>query len=386
MQATNGFAVPFRRLGGCVFALALVISALLASSASATLVPVTHSDLALGDSLAFGYSQQLYNEGEKTGDPATGFEHGYANYYFNVSKAKAAGDQLINDGCPGETTDSMIGTGPVGKALDPTEGESPCPYQEVFAAFHKNGLGGPLHHPYVGHSQLEDALGVIGGEAKAGKPVSTVTLNIGANDELKAIKKCEEEAKPAEEAAFIKALEEGKNEKEAHEAAEAAGKASVKACIEKGVGKLFEHILHNIGSIVFALRHGELFGSVNYTGKIVFPGAYDPYGNVFGTGELLTGSFGLASILNFHEKKLLTDEGTEAAEEGHEAFKACFANVLPTFNPGNKKEPERLQKWTNMANFTEFEGKKNGPDIHATPSGYHEIGGVLMVKQCGAVE
>ncbi|HWX97217.1 MAG TPA: hypothetical protein VNZ01_10245 [Solirubrobacteraceae bacterium] len=386
MQAMSGFALPFRRLGGCVVALVLVISALFASSAGATTVPVTHSDLALGDSLAFGYSQQLYNENEKAGDPATAFEHGYANYYFNGSKAKAAGDQLINDGCPGETTDSMIGNKALGAALDPTEGESPCPYQEAWNAFHKNGLGGPLHHPYVGKSQLEDALGVIGTEAAVGKPVQTVTLNIGANDELHAIAKCEAEAKPSEEAAFIKALEEGKSEKEAHEAAEAAGKAFVKKCVEEHATKLFEHILHNIGSIVFSLRHGSLFGSVDYTGKIVFPGAYDPFGNVFGTGELLTGSNTLASILDFHEKKLLTDEGVEAAEEGHEPFKACFTEVQKTFNPGTAKEPTNLQKWTNMANFTEFEGKKNGPDIHPTPLGYHEIGGVLMLKQCGPVE
>jgi hypothetical protein len=384
MQAIGGLAV-FRRLRGCVVALVLVISAVFASSASAA-PAVTHSDLALGDSLAFGYSQQLYNEHEAAGDPANAFEHGYANYYFNFSKGKAAGDQLINDGCPGETTDSMIGNKTLGAALDPTEGESPCAYQEAWNAFHKNGTGGPLHHPYVGKSQLEDALGVIGTEAALGKPVTTVTLNIGANDELRAIKKCEAEAVPAEEAAFKKALEEGKTEAEAHEAAEAAGKKSVKECVEKNANKLFEHILHNIGSIVFTLRHGELFGSVNYTGKIVFPGAYDPFGNVFGTGELLTGSNTLASILDFHEKKLLTDEGVEAAEEGHEAFKACFTEVQKTFNPGNAKEPPRLQAWTNMANFTEFEGKKNGPDIHPTPTGYHEIGAVLMPKQCGNVE
>jgi len=392
----NGFAVPFRRLGGCVFALALVISALLASSAGAAKVPVTHSDLALGDSLAFGYSLQLYNEGEKAGDPAAGFEHGYANYYFNGSKSKAAGDVLINDGCPGETTDSMIGNKALGGALDPSEGEAPCPYQEAWNAFHKNGTGGPLHHPYVGKSQLEDAIEVLTIGTLTGTPVKTVTLNIGANDELHAIAKCEAEAKPSEEAAYIKALEEGKNEKEAHEAAEAAGKAYVKTCIEKDANKLFEHILHNIGSIVYAIRNYGVFAaaatgkpelaSLKYTGKIVFPGAYDPYGNVFGTGELLVGSNTLASILDFHEKKLLTDEGTEAAEEGHEPFKACFTEVQTTFNPGNAKEPTRLQAWTNMANFTEFEGKKNGPDIHPTPIGYHEIGGVLMLKQCGAVE
>jgi hypothetical protein len=381
MQAIGGLAV-FRRLRGCVVALVLVISAVFASSASAA-PAVTHSDLALGDSLAFGYSQQLYNEHEAAGDPASAFEHGYANYYFNYSKAKAAGDQLINDGCPGETTDSMIGNKTLGAVLDPTEGESPCGYQEAWNAFHTNGLGGPLHHPYVGKSQLEDALGVIGTEAALGKPVTTVTLNIGANDELHAIAKCEAEVKHEFET-------EGKSKYGA------TPEAAVKGCIEAHVNSLFEHILHNIGSITYAIRNYGVFAAAStgkpelaglkYTGKLVFEGAYDPYGNVFGTGEVLTGSRTLASILDFHEKKLMTDEGTEAAEEGHEAFKACFAEVLPTFNPGNAKEPLRLQAWTNMANTTESNGKKNGPDIHPTPTGYHELGAVLTLKQCGAVE
>jgi hypothetical protein len=363
MQATNGFAVPFRRLTGCLFALVLVISALFASSASAA-VTVTHSDLALGDSLAFGYSQQLFNE-NVPGEPPTAFEHGYANYYFNGSKQKAAGGQLINLGCPGETTDSMIGNGAIGVALGETEGESPCGY-------HKLGL--PLHHEYGGgKSQLESALEVLGVEAALGKPVTTLTLNIGANDELHAIAKCEAEVKSEFEA-------EGKSKYGG------SPEESVKHCIEAHVNSLFEHILKNIGRVVFALRHGQLFGSVNYTGKIVFEGAYDPYGNVSGTGEVLVGSRTLASILDFHEKKLLTDEGTEAAEEGHEAFKACFVEVLPTFNPGNAKEPSRLQLWTNMANTTESNGKKNGPDIHPTPTGYHELGAVLTIKQCGTVE
>jgi hypothetical protein len=415
MQATNGFAVPFRRLTGCVFALVLVISALFASSAGAA-VTVTHADLALGDSLAFGYSTQLFNENFPSESPAA-FEHGYANYYFNGSKQKAAGGQLINNGCPGETTDSMIGNGTLGAALDPTEGESPCGYHKI---------GFPLHHEYGGtKSQLESALEVIGVQAALGKPVTTVTLNIGANDELKAIAKCEKEvqtelgtegkSKYGGTANSEKGLEEkfeaeadGKEAKEAFEKGEnalgaelkaeaeedgaaskaffhKAGEEAVKGCIEAHVTELFKHILTNIGRIVFALHHGSAFGSIDYTGKIVFEGAYNPYGNVFGTGEVLSGSNTLSSILNFREKKLLTDEGTEAAEEGHEPFKACFVNVLPTFNPGNAKEPLRLQAWTNMANTTESNGKKNGPDIHPTPVGYHQIGGVLTIKQCGPV-
>ena len=38
-----------------------------------------------------------------------------------------------------------------------------------------------------------------------------------------------------------------------------------------------------------------------------------------------------------------------------------------------------------MANTTEYEGKKNGPDIHPTPAGYKELA-VIMRKDCGNVE
>lgn len=389
MQATKGSAASFR--SGLAFALVLAISAVFASSASGG--TVTHSDLALGDSLAFGYSQQLLNENVLIGDPATAFEHGYVNYYFNnASKGNQHGSQLINNGCPGETTDSLIGNGTLGAALDPSEGEAPCAYHNTERA---PGFFLPLHHEYGSHttSQLENALGTIAALSAAGKPVTTITLNIGANDELRQIAKCEAEAGPAEQAAYEKAyietLQKGGTEAEAQgngkAAAEKAGKESVKKCIESHVGELFTHILRNIGRILTAIKHGSAFGGVDYAGKIVFLGGYDPYGNVFGTGELLPGSNALASILNFRENKLLTDEGVAAAEEGHEAFHACFANPQPTFNPGNSKEPMRLQKYTNMANFTESNGKKNGPDIHPTPAGYRALGAV-MKKQCGNVE
>jgi len=352
MSAKHGSAVSFRRLLGCTFALVLALSAVFAASASAK--APTKTDLALGDSLAFGYSQQLFNENEKTGESPAAFEHGYANYYYMQSKLKAAGGQLTNDGCPGETTDSMIGNGPLGAALDPVNGESPCGY-------HKLGL--PLHDEYgAGKSQLERALENIAIDSFTGKPVTTITLNIGANDELHAIKACEVEV-------GTEYAKEGKSKYGA------TPEAAVKGCIEAHVGSLFAHILGNTGSILYAIRNGALFGGVNYTGKIVFQGGYDPYGSVFVPGkELLSGSRTLAAILNLHMSKEVVP-----------AFAGCFTDPLPTFNPLTNAEPARLQKWTNMANGTEFEGKKNGPDIHPTPVGYQKLSH-LMVGQCGAGE
>src|SRR2546423_8507271 len=210
MQAMHGLAVSVRargRLIGCCTALAVVIAALAgASSASAVKLPIKQTYLATGDSLAFGYSSQLYHQGEEAGfvDPE-GFEHGYVNQYYKAWKAKAAkvgdGIRLVNDGCPAETTGSLIGTnatiiGTLNAALKksqeenglpPVKGESACGYQAAWNALKKVGTGGPLHHPYSG-SQLEDAIDTLYNSQKVEKkPVTTISLNIGAKDELKTL-------------------------------------------------------------------------------------------------------------------------------------------------------------------------------------------------------
>ena len=128
----------------------------------------------------------------------------------------------------------------------------------------------------------------------------------------------------------------------------------------------------NLGAILTAIREGEKFGGVNYTGPIVFLAGYDPYGAVFTPHvELLEGSWNLTVLLTGEEKAHL-----EAP------FGVCYADPINTFNPKNIFEPARLQKYTNMANFTEFEGKKNGPDIHPTKAGYGKLG-QIMFAACG---
>ncbi len=379
MKATNGLVVLFRsraRLIGCSMAIALALSALaFASTAGAAKTPTPETYLALGDSLAFGYSQQLYNENEAAGDPATAFEAGYVNDYYNHIKAhtKYRGLLLTNDGCPGETTESMIGSNATligglnyalkatqeANKLPPITGESPCAYQEAWNAYHINGKGGPLHHPYVGQSQLENALETIALDSATGKPVTHITLNIGANDELHQIKACETEV--TEE--FVN---EGKSKYGA------TPTAAVKGCLEYHVPGLFAQILSNISGVLAAIRNGASFvpGGVNYTGSIVVQGGYDPYGNVLGEGELLENSNDLAALLNEHEAATVA------------AFGACYANPQPKFNPQNRREPYRLQRWTNMTNLNVYEGKKDGPDIHPTPAGYEELA-KIMKADCG---
>jgi lysophospholipase L1-like esterase len=377
MQATKGLTVSFRsrtRLIGCTMALVAFAALMLASTAGAMKAPPPEETyLALGDSLAFGYSQQLYNENEAAGDPATAFEAGYANDYYNLiaKKAKHVNLRLTNDGCPGETTESMIGSNATligglnaalkgvqeANKLPPVSGESPCAYQEGWNAFHTDGTGGPLHNPYVGHSQLENAIETIAVDQALGKPVTTITLNIGANDELHVVNGCKAEV--TEE--FVKTGESKWGENPT---------VAVKHCLEAHVPGLFAQILSNITGVLTAIRDGSYFGGVNYTGKIVFQGGYDPYGNVFGTGELLESSNGLAALLNEHAAATVS------------AFEVCYANPQPKFNPQSKREPERLQAWTNMANLTEYEGKANGPDIHPTPAGYEELTRIMKLD-CG---
>ena len=351
MQATNGSSVRFssrNRLIGCAMALMLALSALaFASTARAETTPVTQTYLALGDSLAFGYSQQLFNENIPFGAPPTAFEHGYTNDYLG-NKVKE-GMQLTNKGCPGETTDSLIGNGPLAAALG-IPGESPC-------AYHKAGL--PLHSEYGGKSQLESALETIAVDAASGTPVVKLTLDIGANDIFRSERACKAE---------VKAELEGPEHKSKYGS---TPEEAVQNCVKAHIPETYQHIVENTGRILFVIRNGSTFGGVNYTGPIIFLELYDSSGAVFTPGvELFPGSVEAVGVLNREQGKVVT------------SFAGCATNPLPTFNPQNKQEPERLQLFTNMANFTTSNGKANGPDIHPTPVGYEKLA-ALMSTACG---
>ena len=307
----------------------------------------------------------MFNENEQLGESPAAFEAGYANDYLKLAKRHMKGLVLTNDGCPGETTDSMIGDGPLAAAMEANlgaKGEAPCAYHNVG--------GWPLHNEYgAGKSQLENALETIAVGAATDKPVTLLTLNIGANDELHQIAACERQV--GEEVA--------KGEVEPTEAAE---KAALKKCIEEHVFELFEHILTNIGASLYVIRNGAEFGGVNYTGPIVVQGGYDPYGNVYGTGELLESSNALASLLNEHEAALVTAKnklnGNGEPEFGAEA---CYANPQPRFDPENKRNRNGCHcgpTWPTSANTK----AKKGPDIHPTPMGYKQLA-KIMRADCG---
>jgi hypothetical protein len=371
MRSMHGLAVPARLrtlVLGCAIATGLTLSATIFAAGASATKPPHEGYLAIGDSLAFGYSQQLFNENEKTGENPEAFTHGYVDDYL---KTLPAGVALTNNGCPGETTDSMIGNGALSAqmaAVLGTTGEAPCAYKYVDKL--------PLHNEYGGtSSQLENSLERIKIHGVGENPLATISLNIGANDQLHQLRKCETEV-----ATEFKT--EGKSKYGA------TPEEAVKNCILVHIAPLFEHILKNIAGTLYTIRNGGQFcvpaatscpgkgeKGADYAGKIIVQGGYQPFGAVFTPGvELLPGSNVLAEILNFQEAKVVA------------GFGACFANPQPVFNPvvigKGAEEPAKLQALTEMANFTEFEGKKNGPDIHASPAGYQELANI-MKADCG---
>jgi lysophospholipase L1-like esterase len=143
----------------------LAASAFAIAPASALAVHQTY--LALGDSLAFGYTQPVFNSLYSASDPAAenpvAFDKGYVDDLGRLLQRYRPGIEVVNDGCPGETTESFI--------------NGPCAYQLTYR----------LHHPYwqgPRTSQLSDAVHYL--KTHPGR-VSPITVDIGANDVLEVI-------------------------------------------------------------------------------------------------------------------------------------------------------------------------------------------------------
>ena len=363
------------RLIACCAALAVLAALAMPAASGANIV---QTQLSLGDSQAFGYSQQLFNE-NALAEPPTQFEKGYANRFFTLHNPVLNKIQLVNDGCPGETVDSFIGNGPVGAVMDPDDTSGPCQYH--------NAAGYPLHHSYGGggRSQLESALEMITVETLAGTPVTTITLNIGNNDLIHTVLKCETQV--AGEFAANGTSVWG-----------ATAPAAVNACISAEIPAAIAHVVADTAQIFYTLRHGSLFGGIDYTGEIVFLGTYNPYGKLFSnaaqlavavsteglnvahyafinkTTELLPGWGGVTGLLN-------TLEAAQAP-----TYSVCYANPQKTsfafpafygFNELPAAEPGKLKVLTNMANLNLFGLLFDGPDPHPTVAGYLRLARIM---------
>jgi hypothetical protein len=334
MQAMNGSNASFRsrgRLIGCCMALALALSALVfAPSAGAVTHPVK-TYLALGDSLAFGYTQVKHTE-NAPGDSPAFFEEGYSHFYAKKVRANKAvlednkGMVEVNDGCPGETTLSFLGEG-VGSPLGKN-----CAYQAYFTLVGPGGPGGPLHNPYPGKSQESNMLQILKGGAPA-HPITAITLDIGANDQLAAIAACKAEVKGEYETTGKAKQPKGPGE-QTYEPAEAAG--AINACVAGSAPATFFAINAKIETILEKIYVGG-----GYTGKTVVLGFYNP--DTF----LLPGSDALQKLFN----EFL--EGNAIAN--YAAKGVVFANPLELFNGKVEKtaaEQKKICLLTEMCNAT----------------------------------
>jgi len=287
----------------------------LAPAAGATGVGSTY--LALGDSLAYGYHAAQFQEElkEKGFVEAANFDDGYVDDFGATLKLLNPKLTIVNDGCPGETTDTMIKGSGVGAAFC-AGGPTGTPFPKAF-----------LHHSYPG-TQLADALAI------AKEPgVGTITLDIGANDILQ----------------FLGST---------------CGFPTAFTCTEEQVAAEIGHVVTNIGSILGQLR------AAAPKAKIVFVSQYNPYPTVLspeGRGDatveaLNTAIKGVASSLGVrfaNTARVINFSGTHGGPEAGDIPTVCaFTAMCPggTFNPAS---PEA--------------------DIHPTKAGYAAMAAVTAV-------
>ncbi len=300
------------RLFACVAVLAAFAALALAPGAFAKGPGGTY--LALGDSLAYGYHQaQFQNELKEHGfvNPAN-FNDGYVDDFGAALKLLNPKLKIVNDGCPGETTETFIkgsGVGPEYCAGGPTG----TPFPKAF-----------LHHPYPG-TQLADALAVAK-EAGTG----TITLDIGANDILQ----------------FLGST---------------CGFPLTFSCTEAEVEAEIGHVVGNIGLILAQLR------AAAPKAKIVFVSQYNPYPTVLkpeGRGDATVEALNAAiksvaagfNVKFANTARVINFSGTHGGPEAGDIPTVCALTAMcpgGTFNPAS---PEA--------------------DIHPTKAGYAAMAAV----------
>ncbi|MGO9761211.1 MAG: hypothetical protein ACLP1Q_08135, partial [Solirubrobacteraceae bacterium] len=188
-----------------------------------------------------------------------------------------------------------------------------------------------------------------------------LAAKVGEDIEIYSFTHAEELAKEGERIGAEQAAKfEAEHAAELHERGEREADEKIAAT----AGEVGKQIVTNITGIFTAIK------GAGFKGKLILEGTYDSYGNDRLEGEpeagheLLPGSNELLAALN----------GAEKATFKKGPLKACYSDAQTLFNTENPvTEPENMHAWTNMDNFTTFEGKANGPDIHATPLGYEKM-------------
>jgi lysophospholipase L1-like esterase len=301
------------RLLVCLVALAAFGALALAPAAGAKGPGSTY--LALGNSLAYGYHQAQFQEELKAKGyvEAANFHDGYVDDFGAALKLASPKLQIVNDGCPGETTETMIkgsGVGPAYCAGGPTG----SPFPKAF-----------LHHTYPG-TQLEDALAI------AKEPgVNTITLDIGANDILQ----------------FL---------------GHTCGFPATFTCTPEQIEAEIGHVTANVGFILSQLR------AAAPKAKIVFVSQYNPYPTVLkpeGTGDATV------EALNSGLKAVAASYGVKFANT------ARVINFSGTHGGPESGDIPTVCAFTAMCPGGVFNPASPNADIHPTKLGYAAMAGVV---------
>jgi lysophospholipase L1-like esterase len=304
-------SIRARLLGLAVAAVAVLGGLVFAPASGATTLGNTY--LALGDSLAYGYHAAQFKAEYPNIHPAN-FESGYAQDFAKVLKVSDPSLKVINDGCPGETTETLIkGSGIPGYCAGGATG-IPFPY-----AF--------LHHSYGTHtSQLQDALAIL----KENPNVSPITLDIGANDLLQYLEyKC--------------------------------GFPATFSCTEAQVGALFAKTAGNVGSILAQLK------AAAPKAEIIMVGIYDPY-------PLTLPAPGADKVLAEFDGALETAAKATGASfvDPEPEFNPSYVFGLP-----EKTDLTTICTFTAMCPGGTYSPASEQADIHPTNLGYEVMAGLV---------
>jgi lysophospholipase L1-like esterase len=298
-----------RTLAVCLAAAALGLGALVSAPAAAA---AGDTYLALGDSLAYGYHQAQFNEEVKNGTfSPTHFEEGYVNDFANTLKESDPSLQLINDGCPGETTEALL------------HGSGTPEFENLFCAnFPTPSFPDAfLHHVYH-KSQLEDALEIIKVDH-----VTTITLDIGSNDLLQ----------------FLE---------------DTCGFPKEDTCTSEQTAANSAHVVANVGTILADLHAADPHAT------IVYLAAYNPFPGVVPGGDEQIAAFNAAlqevatsipKVAFANALPVFNPSGTSGGSE--------IPGDLPT-----------ICAYTAMCPGGTYNPTSSEADIHPTKLGYEVLG------------
>jgi lysophospholipase L1-like esterase len=206
----------FRIWGGLLSAQALALAALATPMLAGN--PTNYTYLALGDSIAFGYSPLVPLSPLPSPSEYTGYPEVVAEFEHLLQSKKE-----VNAACPGETSGSFISGAPPDNGCYGTGPQG----QPGF----KDSVG--LHTNYTG-AQLAFAVSQLAGN----KHINLVTLGIGGNDLLLVDQEC-------------------------------TAAPSFAACVQAALPTVLEQYAGNLAYILAAIR-------ANYDGTLVLVNNYSP--------------------------------------------------------------------------------------------------------------